>query len=186
MTPSRTSALPQGDTPMSSPSPVSTQAAASQVMAVLPRVMDAMRRAMRAQLDGPLTVPQFRGLNFIDLRPGSSVSDLAGFLGVSLATASAMVDRLARAGHVQTQGSRDDRHGVVWPLLGAEDETTEVRAQIEAVLKECGVHEIQNLEHPFPLEYCEDCGAPLYPSPEGEVVHAEMPEEQAEQMPRHL
>lgn len=77
-------------------------------------------------------------------------------------------------------------HGVVWPLLGAEDETTEVPAQIEAVLKECGVHEIQNLEHPFPLEYCEDCGAPLYPSPEGEVVHAEMPEEQAEQMPRHL
>src|SRR5574337_1139852 len=109
MTPSRTSALPQSDTPMSSPSPVSTQAAAAQVMAVLPRVMDAMRRAMRAQLDGPLTVPQFRGLNFIDLRPGSSVSDLAGFLGVSLATASAMVDRLARAGHVQTQGSRDDR-----------------------------------------------------------------------------
>ena len=77
-------------------------------------------------------------------------------------------------------------HGVVWPLLGAEDETTEVPGQIEAVLKECGVGEIQNLEHAFPLEYCEDCGAPLYPSPEGEIVHAEMPEEQAEQMPRHL
>jgi hypothetical protein len=77
-------------------------------------------------------------------------------------------------------------HGVVWPLLGAEDETTEVPAQIEAVLKECGVGEIQNLDNAFPLEYCEDCGAPLYPSPEGEVVHAEMPEEQAEQMPKHL
>jgi DNA-binding MarR family transcriptional regulator len=84
-------------------------AAAGQVMAVLPRVMDAMRQAMRAQLDGPLTVPQFRGLNFIDHHPGSSVSALAGFLGVSLATASAMVDRLARAGHVQTQGSSTDR-----------------------------------------------------------------------------
>jgi uncharacterized protein DUF2863 len=77
-------------------------------------------------------------------------------------------------------------HGVVWPLLGAEDEGSDGPAQIEAVLKECGVGEIQNLENPFPLEYCEDCGAPLYPSPEGEIVHAEMPEEQAEQMPRHL
>jgi hypothetical protein len=77
-------------------------------------------------------------------------------------------------------------HGVVWPLLGAEDENSDAPGHIEAVLKECGVGEIQNLEHRFPLEYCDDCGAPLYPSPEGEVVHAEMPEEQAEQVPRHL
>lgn len=77
-------------------------------------------------------------------------------------------------------------HGVVWPLLGAEDDNGEGTAQIEAVLRECGVNDIVILEHRFPLEYCDDCGAPLYPSPEGEVVHAEMPEEQAEQMPRHL
>ena len=78
-------------------------------MVVLPRVMDAMRRAMRAQIDGPLTVPQFRGLNFIDRHPGSSVSALASFLGVTLATASAMVDRLVRAGYLQSQGSTTDR-----------------------------------------------------------------------------
>ena len=83
--------------------------AAAQVMAVLPGVMDAMRHAMRAQLDGPLTVPQFRGLNFIDHQPGSSVSALAGFLGVTLATASAMADRLVRAGYLQSQGSTTDR-----------------------------------------------------------------------------
>ena len=83
--------------------------AAAQVMAVLPGVMDAMRCAMRAQIDGPLTVPQFRGLNFIDHHPGSSVSALAGFLGVTLATASAMADRLVRAGHLQSQSSASDR-----------------------------------------------------------------------------
>ena len=83
--------------------------AAAQVMAVLPGVMDALRQVMRAQLDGPLTVPQFRGLNFIDHHPGSSVSALAGFLGVTLATASAMADRLVRAGHLQSQGSLADR-----------------------------------------------------------------------------
>ena len=78
-------------------------------MGVLPGVMDAMRLAMRAQLDGPLTVPQFRGLNFIESHPGSSVSALAGFLGVTLATASVMADRLVRAGHLQSRGSRSDR-----------------------------------------------------------------------------
>ena len=83
--------------------------AAAQVMAVLPGVMDAMRHAMRAQLDSPLTVPQFRGLNFIDHHPGSSVSALAGFLGVTLATASAMADRLVRAGYLLSQGSTTDR-----------------------------------------------------------------------------
>ena len=88
---------------------VDAQAAAAQVMAVLPGVMDAMRQAMRAQLDGPLTVPQFRGLNYIDRHPGSSISALAGFLGVTLATASALVDRLVRAGHLQAQGSLADR-----------------------------------------------------------------------------
>lgn len=77
-------------------------------------------------------------------------------------------------------------HGVVWPLLGAEDENTDCPAQIEAVLRESGVNDVVVLDHQFPMEYCDDCGAPMYPSPEGEIAHAEMPEEQAEQMPRHL
>ena len=42
-------------------------------------------------------------------QPGSSVSDVAGFLGVTLATASAMIDRLARAGYVQPETSLVDR-----------------------------------------------------------------------------
>ncbi|ENO89611.1 DUF2863 family protein [Thauera linaloolentis] len=77
-------------------------------------------------------------------------------------------------------------HGVVWPLLGAEDDSTDSAAQIEAVLRESGLNDIVHLDHQFPLEYCDDCGAPMYPSPEGETVHAEMPQEQMEQMPRHL
>lgn len=84
------------------------------------------------------------------------------------------------------RGKEEVVHGVVWPLLGAEDETTDSHAEIEAVLRDCGVTEIVNLEHRFPLEYCDDCGAPLYPSPEGEIVHAEMPDEHGEQAPRHL
>jgi hypothetical protein len=77
-------------------------------------------------------------------------------------------------------------HGVVWPLLGSEDESADVPAQIDAALRECGITEIVHLDTRFPLEYCDDCGAPLYPSPEGEAMHAELPEDKAEQVPRHL
>ena len=77
-------------------------------------------------------------------------------------------------------------HGVVWPLLGAEDEHTDIPAEIEAVLRDCGVTDIVFLDHRFPLEYCDDCGAPMYPSADGETAHAEMPETHGEQTPRHL
>jgi len=77
-------------------------------------------------------------------------------------------------------------HGVVWPLLGAEDENSEIPAQIETVLRDCGVTNIVSLEHDFPMEYCEDCGTPMYPSADGEAVHPDMPESQADHPPRHL
>lgn len=77
-------------------------------------------------------------------------------------------------------------HGVVWPLLENEDEAAELPGQIESVLREAGLREVLVLDHRFPLEYCDDCGAPLYPNPEGEPVHAELPEQEEEAVPRHL
>ncbi|WP_313951457.1 DUF2863 family protein [Accumulibacter sp.] len=68
-------------------------------------------------------------------------------------------------------------HGVVWPLLGVEDETTDVAGEIETVLRKTGLKEISVLDQQFPYEFCDDCGAPLYPNVEGETVHAEMPEQ---------
>lgn len=77
-------------------------------------------------------------------------------------------------------------HGVVWPLLENEDEAAELPGQIEGILRETGVREVLVLDHRFPLEYCDDCGAPLYPNPDGEPVHAELPEQEEEAAPRHL
>lgn len=68
-------------------------------------------------------------------------------------------------------------HGVVWPLLGSEDEATDAAGEIESVLRECGVKDVLFLDHHFPMEFCDDCGAPMYPNAEGELVHAEMPEQ---------
>jgi len=70
-------------------------------------------------------------------------------------------------------------YGVVWPLYGREDENAapgpldDIRQQ----LKESGVTDVVELGSILPPEYCDDCGAPLFPDAEGEVQHAEMPEE---------
>ncbi len=77
-------------------------------------------------------------------------------------------------------------HGVIWPLLGAEEENSENLTQIESVLRDSGVTAIEFLDHRFPVEYCEDCGTPLYPSPEGEAVHVEPSEEDSAPPSTHL
>lgn len=85
------------------------QRCADDVLDILPEAMDVVRASMRAGLDDRLSVPQFRALNYIDRRPDASLGDVAAFLGVTLPTASAMVDRLVRAGHVQAATADDDR-----------------------------------------------------------------------------
>jgi DNA-binding MarR family transcriptional regulator len=82
---------------------------ASAVLDVVPAVMDAMRAAMRRHVGPQLSVPQFRCLAFIAHEPGSGIGAVASFLGVSMPTASAMVDRLVRAGAVAPQADPDDR-----------------------------------------------------------------------------
>jgi len=70
-------------------------------------------------------------------------------------------------------------HGVVWPLYGREDETARPGPldEVMAQLAEVGVTEVKKLSGTFTPEYCEDCGAPLFANTEGEIVHAELPEE---------
>lgn len=81
-------------------------------------------------------------------------------------------------------GPRNDEalyHGVVWPMLGAEDEQTDMVAEIEQVLRAAGVTDIVTHEHRFPMEFCEDCGGPMYANADGELAHLEMPESAATQ-----
>ena len=76
-------------------------------------------------------------------------------------------------------GESDVAHGVVWPLYGREDETARPGPldEVMAQLAEVGVTEVKKLSGTFTPEYCEDCGAPLFANAEGEIVHAELPEE---------
>ncbi|RJG00446.1 DUF2863 family protein [Noviherbaspirillum sedimenti] len=88
-------------------------------------------------------------------------------------------------------------YGLVWPLYGEEEALEEIPGvadpdapqtpaqEITALLRESGVVHIKHHEEIFPMEFCDDCGAPLYCDLESELVHAEMPEEAA-QTPSHL
>ncbi|AMC34198.1 DUF2863 family protein [Janthinobacterium sp. B9-8] len=67
-------------------------------------------------------------------------------------------------------------HGVVWPLLDGEDEHTECIAEIETILRESGITDIVIHEHTFPMDQCDDCGNPLFPNLDGDLLHIETPE----------
>jgi hypothetical protein len=69
--------------------------------------------------------------------------------------------------------------GVVWPLLG--DEEDRAQEEIDAALRKLGVTRVTAHAHRFPLEYCDDCGAPMFPNPAGHAAHAEAPEDAEEQ-----
>jgi len=84
-----------------------------------------------------------------------------------------------------TVGREDEvYHGVTWPIL-SEDDAETAPEQIREVLTQAGISQIFEHEHRFPLEFCDDCGAPLFPNAQGDVVHAELPED-AEPPHMHL
>lgn len=65
-------------------------------------------------------------------------------------------------------------HGVVWPLIGDESEESDTVSQIEQELSSLG--KVVALTTVMPMEYCDDCGTPLFPNADAEVMHPEMPE----------
>lgn len=76
-------------------------------------------------------------------------------------------------------------YGIVWPLYGEEDDSDlplppEQKRPIDiitALLQEEGVTSIKRHNARFPIEFCDDCGAPLFADDDGELVHPEMPED---------
>ena len=87
-------------------------------------------------------------------------------------------------------------YGLVWPLYGQEDEegtppegpltggidgvqekpVTPVE-EIIGHLNAAGVTQIKKHGERYVAEFCDDCGAPLFADPVGELAHAEMPED---------
>ena len=85
-------------------------------------------------------------------------------------------------------------YGCLWPLYGREEDEPLLEGQpapietideITNLLKECGITDIRRLSSMLSPEFCDDCGAPYFPNPSGEMVHAELPED-AETAPAHF
>lgn len=85
------------------------------------------------------------------------------------------------------KGQNQVLYGMLWPLFlnesvehitsGVEDETLSTVDKIVQVLVQSGVTDVKRLPGLLAPEFCEDCGAPEFPNPLGELVHAELPDD---------
>jgi hypothetical protein len=124
----------------------------------------------------------------LDCEPAELRAVIAGF-GEESADGQIDEYRVAFTRRAET----DVVYGVVWPLYGQEDEEgtppegplggglaelLQPRTPVEEIvehLSAAGVTMVKKLGERYVAEYCDDCGAPLFADPAGELVHAEMP-----------
>jgi DNA-binding MarR family transcriptional regulator len=81
---------------------------AQELLDTVPLVMRIIRSHMRGHRSG-LTVPQFRTLCYVDSSTGSTLSEVADFIGLSLPAMSRLVDGLAEKGMIKRRPCLDDR-----------------------------------------------------------------------------
>jgi hypothetical protein len=124
--------------------------------------------------------------NTLGVEPSDLRAVIAGF---GEETADGQIDEY-RVGFTLRQ-TADVVYGIVWPLYGQEDEEgTPIDGpeagmpaplapldEIVAYLNEAGIAHIKRISEHYVAEYCDDCGAPLFADPTGELVHAEMPDD---------
>ena len=72
-------------------------------------VIRTLRREVRSRIPAGLSITQMRGLGFVNLTPGASVSDLANHIGLTMAATSRLVGSLAGRGLLKTNSDPADR-----------------------------------------------------------------------------
>lgn len=98
---------------------VTPELCAHEVMETVPLVMRLIRREMRSRRAPSLSVPQLRVLTFLNHMPGAPLASVTEHLGVTLATASAIVDRLVRRKLLNRAEDPQERRCVVLTLTPA-------------------------------------------------------------------
>jgi len=106
-------------------------ACARELLEVMPLVMQDLRRIMRGQSSPDLRVPELRSLAFLRLNPGSNLTDLAEYIGVSLPSMSKLVDTLTYRGYIDRRPDATDRRRICLDLT--ESGRKVLRAALEAV-----------------------------------------------------
>jgi DNA-binding MarR family transcriptional regulator len=90
---------------------------ASDLLEVVPMIMRHIRTEMRKSRGTDLTVPQFRTLAYLSAHDGASLSDLADHIGLTLPSASKLVDGLVERRFVQRKMCTDDRRRMTLSLM---------------------------------------------------------------------
>ncbi len=94
---------------MESKSTPSPQDCAAGILDIIPAVMRTIRNRMRQEASFELTVVQFRALARTVRTGGLSVSDVAEHVGLTLPSASKLVDGLVKRGYMRRRIHPNDR-----------------------------------------------------------------------------
>ena len=85
--------------------------AAADLLEVMPLWTRWLRGKLRSH-EPSWSLPQLHALGYVRLNPGTSLSELAGYLGIGLPTASTLVSRLVNAGYLQREEDPAERRRV--------------------------------------------------------------------------
>ncbi len=102
---------------------------ARQVLDVVPLVMRAIRTEFRKQRSSDLSVPQFRSLKFTKNNEGTSLSEMACHIGLTLPSMSKLVDGLVDRGLLQREGHAEDRRRICLKITPKGQELLEIANQ---------------------------------------------------------
>jgi len=96
----------------------SSDETAREILETVPLVMRTIRTHMRRSRSHNLSVPQFRALGFMRRNPGSSLSEVAEHIGLTLPSMSKLIDGLVARGLVERRIHPDDRRRITLNLTG--------------------------------------------------------------------
>ncbi len=114
---------------------VNAEDCAREVLDVVPLVMRIIRGELRRRGRPELTVPQFRSLAFLDRAGSASLSELADHIGLTLPSASKLVDGLVDRGLATRAEDPVDRRRMSLCLTDAGHERMAIaRASTQAYL----------------------------------------------------
>ncbi|MBW4518527.1 MAG: MarR family transcriptional regulator [Scytolyngbya sp. HA4215-MV1] len=133
-----------------SASSITPEQCAADLMEAIHPIMQFIRTEMRSERDPSLSVPQFRVLAFLSVHPDVSLSEVADHLGVTRATASALVDRLVKRGLVDRAEHPQERRHVMLRLTTIGNDQLQLmreitRSKIAKILADFSAEELAQM-----------------------------------------
>ncbi len=99
---------------------------AREILETVPLVMRVIRSELRKHGARELSVPQFRTLNFLSLHSGSSLSEVADHIGLTLPSMSTLIDGLVTRNFAARRTNPDDRRRMTLELTDRGETTLRI------------------------------------------------------------